>query len=115
MKTAVVVDDDIDTVEIFSSLLEEKDVKVVGKGHNGREAVDLYNEKKPDVIFVDIMMPDGNGIYAIRKIKEQNQNAKIVAVTADVSSLTLEKLKKLNTPIVYKPFEINKILQIIEN
>jgi len=68
-----------------------------------------------DEIFVDIMMPDGSGIYAIRKIKEQNQNAKIVAVTADVSSITLEKLNKLNTPIVYKPFEINKILQIIQN
>lgn len=115
MKTAVVIDDDIDTVEIFSDLLEEKDVKIVGKGHNGREAVDLYNEKKPDVIFVDIMMPDGSGIYAIRKIKEQNQNAKIVAVTADISSITRKKLKKLNTQIVYKPFEIEKILQIINN
>ncbi len=61
------------------------------------------------------MMPDGSGIYAIRKIKEQNQNAKIVAVTADISSITREKLKKLNTQIVYKPFEIEKILQIINN
>ena len=115
MKTVVIVDDDIDTVEVFSDLLEEKNVKVVGKGYNGREAVDLYNEKKPDVIFVDIMMPDGSGIYAIRKIKEQNQNAKIVAVTADLSSITQKKLRQLNTQVVYKPFEINRIIQLIEN
>ena len=39
-QTAIVIDDDLDTVEIFSSLLEEENVSVVGTGHNGKEAID---------------------------------------------------------------------------
>lgn len=116
MKSAIVIDDDEDIVRVFSYLLEQKQVKVVGKGYSGKDAVELYEKEHPDIVFLDVMMPDGNGIYAIKKIKEINQNAKIVAVTADDRSLTQEKLEELDIfAIVHKPFEIKKIIQIIEN
>lgn len=115
-KTAIVIDDDIDTVRIFSDFLEESNVSVIGKGHSGKEAVKLYLEKQPDLVFVDIMMPEGSGFYAIRKIREINPDSKIIAVTADSRTITEKKLKNLKTDlIVYKPFDIDKIMQIIEN
>lgn len=113
VKTAIVIDDDADTVEIFSDLLEENHVKIIGKGYTGREAIDLFNEKQPDVVFVDIMMPDGTGFHAIREIRKIKENAKIIAVTADMKSITEEKLRKLKTPVVYKPFDMTKINQLI--
>ncbi len=116
MKSAIVIDDDEDIVRVFSYLLEKKQVKVIGKGYSGKDAIELYETKNPDIVFLDVMMPDGNGIYAIKKIKEINPNAKIVAVTADDRSVTQEKLEGLDIfAIVHKPFEIKKIMQIIEN
>ncbi|MBL7002017.1 MAG: response regulator [Nitrosopumilus sp.] len=116
MVTAIVVDDDSDTVEIFSSLLEESNIKVVGKGYNGKEAIELYEKYTPEVVFVDIMMPDGNGFHAIRNIQKINDQAKIIAVTADVTSSTVEKLDDLEiTGIVYKPLDMDKILQLVNN
>ncbi len=110
------IDDDEDTVKIFSDFLGENQVEVIGRGYSGKDAVQLYNEKKPDIVFIDIMMPEGSGIYAIKKIREIDTKSKLIAVTADSTTATEEKLVKLNvTAIIYKPFDIEKILQIINN
>lgn len=115
-KTAIVIDDDIDTVKIFSEFLEENKIRVLGKGYSGKDAVEIYKQVKPDVVFVDVMMPDGSGFYAIRKIRELDPEIKIIAVTADSRSATEEKLVNLNTTaIIYKPFDVDKIIQIINN
>ena len=112
--TGIVIDDDSRTVRIFSELLEELGVKVLGKGYNGKDAVTLYKEYTPDIVFLDVMMPDGNGFYAIRKIQQINTDSKIIAVTADTRSYIREKLKKQNiTSIMYKPFDVKSIMQII--
>jgi len=116
MKSVIIIDDDEDIVQVFSYLLEQKHVKVVGKGYSGKDAVELYEKENPDIVFLDVMMPDGNGFYAIKKIKEINPNAKIVAVTADDRSLTQERLEELDMyAIVHKPFDMKKIIQLIEN
>lgn len=115
-KTAIVIDDDSDTVEIFSALLEERDVLVLAKGYNGKQAIELFSEHSPDVVFVDIMMPDGTGFHAIRNIRKINENAKIIVVTADVKSTTEEKLNDLNVNgIIYKPLDMDKIMQLVNN
>ena len=113
-KTAIVIDDDTDTVRIFSEFLEENEIRVLGNGYSGKDAVEIYKKVKPDMVFVDIMMPDGSGFYAIRKIRELDPDSKIIAVTADSRSATEEKLVKLNTTaIIYKPFEVDKIIQLV--
>jgi len=115
-KTAIVVDDELDIVEVFSDLLEEKGISVIGRGYNGNDAVDLYKLHKPDLVFVDIMMPDSSGFNAIKKIRAENESAFIIAVTADVRSLTEDKLKKLSVNhIAYKPVDMDEIIKIIEN
>ena len=60
----VIVDDDEDTVEIFAEYLEIKGFKVLATGVDGKEAVELYDKHKPDIIFSDIMMPTYDGFYA---------------------------------------------------
>jgi len=57
MIRAVVVDDDKDTVALFSEILLGNNINVVGKGYNGQEAAFLYQKLKPDVIFLDVIMP----------------------------------------------------------
>ena len=115
MTSVIVIDDDKDTVRLFSELLEENGVEVIGKGYSGKDAISLFEKKRPDVILIDIMMPDGSGFYAIRKIHEKNPNAKILAVTADTTSQTEEKLKKISIDVIYKPFDIKQIISKINN
>lgn len=110
----IVVDDDEDTVRLFSQFLEENGIKVIGSAFDGKTAVDVFRKVQPDVTLIDIMMPNGTGIYAIRKIQEIQPDTKIIAVTADTSSETEEKLTKLNIPVIYKPFDMAQIISAIQ-
>ena len=112
-RSVIVIDDDEDTVRLFSEFLEEKGIKVVGIGYDGVTAIKLYKEKKPDVVLIDIMMPNGSGFYAIKKIQEINSKAKIIAISGDRSYLTEKKLEKLSIALIQKPFNMEQILSII--
>lgn len=114
-KSVIVIDDDEDTVRLFSEFLEENNISVVGNGFDGVTAVKLYKKTKPDVVLIDLNMPNGSGFYAIKKIQEINPDAKIIAVSADGSYSTEEKLEKLHIPLIQKPFKMDKVIQIIQN
>ena len=112
--TALVVDDDPDTVEMFSDYLENKGVSVIGKAKDGKEGFELYKKLKPDVIFLDVIMPNYDGFYTLKKIREIDSNAKIIMVTADFSPTTKKKLKELKaTDIIYKPYDGSAIDRVI--
>jgi DNA-binding NarL/FixJ family response regulator len=112
----IVVDDDEDTVEVFSEFLELKDIQVVGRAHDGKQAVDLYEKLKPDIMLMDVMMPVYDGFYAIEKIRKMNPDAKIIMVTADLSLKTKQKLRELNVSgVIFKPYNIDRVLDIIHS
>ena len=109
--SAIVVDDDPDAVEMFSDYLEIKGINVIGKSNNGKEGIEAYKKLKPDVVFLDVMMPDSDGIYALKKIREVNPKAKVIMVTADMSTETKKKLRELKpTDVIYKPYNVDRIL-----
>lgn len=112
--TCVVIDDDKNIVMVFSELLEFMGVEVLAQGHNGNDAISLYMKHRPDIIFTDIMMPHKDGFYGIEKIREFDPEAKIVAITADISSEADQRLHELNiTAIIYKPFTCDEIQQVL--
>lgn len=116
MIRAIVIDDDLDTVDVFSEYLEMKSVQVVGKGYNGSEAVKLYQKWKPDVVFLDVMMPTYDGFYALEHIRRINSDVVIIMVTADLTLETENKLRALNaSAIVYKPFDIDQVMKTVAN
>ncbi len=112
--TALVVDDDPDAVEMFSDYLENKGVNVIGKAKDGKEGFELYKKLKPDVVFLDVIMPNFDGFYTLQKIREIDSNAKIIMVTADFSPSTKQKLKELKaSDIIYKPYDGKAIDRVI--
>ena len=116
MKTtrAIVIDDDQDTLDIFCEFLKLKKVEVVGKAKNGLQALRLYKETKPDIVLMDVMMPDYNGFFGLEKIKEFDSNSKIVMVTADLTEKTAQRLNELGADeILYKPYEIDQVMKTI--
>ena len=111
----VIIDDDHTTVEVFSDYLELNNINVIAKGYDGDDAVNLYSKLKPDIVFLDVMMPKFDGFYALEKIKEINPHAIVVMVTADLRRETQLKLEGLNAnAIIYKPFEIEQLMETID-
>ena len=114
MKTAIVIDDDKDTVDVFSEYLQLKGIEVIGKGYDGKEAVDIFMKLKPDVVFLDVMMDGHDGFYALEKIKEIQNDATVIMVTADLTKDTQDRLSILNaSSIIYKPYDIEEIIQSV--
>ena len=114
MVNVLVVDDD--TVEVLCTYLELKGMNVVGRAKNGRDAYELYKELRPDIVLLDVFMPDFDGHYALKKILEFDSNAKIVMVTASAFSEDRQnKLKSIGaTGVICKPYETEDIIKTIE-
>ncbi|MDE1831742.1 MAG: response regulator [Thaumarchaeota archaeon] len=112
--TAIVVDDDQDTVDLFAEFLEICNVKVLGKAFDGNQAVELYQKIFPDVVFSDVMMPGYDGFYMLKKIRQINPHAIVVMITGDVRSETVDKLQELKADaIVYKPFDMAQVVEAV--
>jgi len=82
MISIILVDDHVIMRDGLRHLLdEESDIEVVGEADNGRKAVKLALEKKPDIVIMDIAMQDMNGIEATRQIKSNNPEIKVIALS----------------------------------
>ncbi len=112
--TALVIDDDEDTVNLFSEFLEIYNIKVIGKAFDGKQAVVIYNEVTPNIVFSDVMMPDYDGFYALENIKKINPKALVVMITGDVRADTITRLEQLGADaIIYKPFDMQSIMKTV--
>ena len=115
MITCIVVDDDVNTTKVFSDILELLGLHVLGRGFSGSEAVCLYKQYQPNVVFIDLAMPKTDGFYAINKIRKIDPAAKIVVVTANLTVETDQQLDELQiNSIIYKPFNLDEIKKVLE-
>ena len=116
MITAIVIDDDKNIVDFFSEYLELKGINVIGKGYDGKQAVDLYIALRPDVVFLDVMMDGFDGLYALEEIKKVDHHANVIMVTADLRHDTHVKLTNLNaSAVIFKPFEMDAVMHAIHD
>lgn len=112
--TAIVIDDDKDVLDLFSEYLKIIQVEVVGKGNNGKKAIELYQEKNPDIAFVDLAMPEYDGIFALQNIRKIDPKANVIIITGNLQRDASEKLDYLNPDsILQKPFEVDKIIEAV--
>jgi CheY-like chemotaxis protein len=115
MTTAIVADDDQPNLELLSELLEINDIKIIDKVQNGKEAVISFQKLKPDVVFLDIMMPEFDGLYALEEIRKIDPSSIVIMITADTSDETSDRLDKLQpTAIVHKPYEMNSVIHFLK-
>ena len=114
MIRAIVIDDDKDTVLLFSELLQSNNIQVVGTGYNGQDAAFLYQKLKPDVVFLDVIMPVYDGIYGIKRIREINPDAIVIMTTDKMpisTQLALNKYKPSAT--IHEPIDVDEIIKIV--
>ena len=106
----LIVDDNEALRKLFCKMLEEFDVL---EACNGKEGVNIYKKHKPDIVIMDILMPEMDGIIATREILKFDPKAKIAALTA-YSSYTNKMLEAGALEVMNKPIAKEKLIQKIE-
>lgn len=114
--TFVIVDDAVFMRSILKKILIEASYQVVGEAGNGLEAIALAEKFKPDMMTLDMTMPEMNGIEAIEGILQVSPNTKIIMCSAmGQQSQVVESIKKGAKDFIVKPFEEMRVLQAINN
>ncbi|SFH53199.1 two-component system, chemotaxis family, response regulator CheY [Pseudobutyrivibrio sp. OR37] len=101
--------------QLMDAVKEISNGAVFIEGKNGAEAVELYKSEKPDLVFMDIVMPEKDGNTALSEIREFDKDALIIIVSSVGTQDQLKKAIQLGAKdFIQKPFEKNQIQEIIE-
>jgi len=106
----LLVDDDVALREVLKTMLTNFNVI---EADNGKDAVELYRTIKPDVVLMDIVMPNKNGIDATKEILEYDPSAKILAITAYAKSKAKEMMEAGAKEIISKPIKRRELIEMI--
>jgi CheY-like chemotaxis protein len=100
-------------VKVLSSFLEEGDE--IFEANNGLEGVNLYKDKKPDLVFMDLTMPIMDGFSATMEINRFDENAKVIAISADIQQKAVDRVMQRGAlSFVQKPINEEKMRVILE-
>ncbi len=116
-KGILVVDDaKFSRIQIKRVIDEIDNVEVIGEAENGNEAVLLYEKLKPDLITMDLVMPEKGGIQAIEEIIRMDKSAIIIVISAiGQSNSMLEATEKGAKEFIVKPFKPDELRKVLEN
>lgn len=114
MAKILIVDDAAFMRMMIKDILEKNGFEVVGEANNGIKAVELYKKEKPDVVTMDITMPDMDGIEAVKQIKAFDANAKIIMCSAmGQQTMVMDAIKAGARDFIVKPFQPDRVLEAI--
>ena len=113
--TVLVCDDAIFMRTMIRDILTQAGFEVVGEAETGMQAVEKYNQLKPDLVTMDIVMPDMGGIDAVREICRDNPEAKILMCSAmGQQALVVEAIQAGAKDFVVKPFQPSRVLEAVQ-
>lgn len=115
MKARVlVVDDAIFMRKMISDILEGHGMEIVGEADNGQLAVEKYKELNPDLVTMDIIMPEMNGIDSVREIMAADPQARIVMCSAlGQQALVQDALAAGAKDFLIKPFNPSRVIEVV--
>ena len=86
----------------------------VSEAENGKRAVEMYNEVNPDLVTMDITMPEMNGIDALKEIRKKNGSSKVVMCSAmGQQAMVIESIQAGAKDFIVKPFQADRVLESI--
>ena len=113
--TVLVCDDAIFMRTMISDILVQAGFEVVGEAETGVQAVQRYRELNPDLVTMDIVMPDMGGIEAVREICRDDPDAKILMCSAmGQQALVVEAIQAGAKDFVVKPFQPSRVLEAVQ-
>lgn len=114
MATIMITDDAAFMRMMLKDILIKNGYQVIGEAENGLKAVEKYKELKPDLVTMDITMPELDGIGALKKIKEFDPNARIIMCSAmGQQAMVIESIQAGAKDFIVKPFQPDKVIMSV--
>ena len=114
-KRILVVDDAMFMRMMLKDILTKNGYEVCGEAANGIEAIDKYIELRPDLVLLDITMPEMDGITALKKIKMIEPNAKIIMCSAmGQQAMVIDAIQGGAIDFIVKPFQEDRVLESLQ-
>lgn len=112
MPKVLIVDDAAFMRKLLKNILFSGGFDIVGEAENGKQAVELYKKLRPDIVTMDIVMPEMNGIEALKEIKKIDPSAKVVMCTAVGQEQMVKAAIKFGAKgYIVKPFQAPKVIE----
>ena len=113
-KNILIVDDAAFMRMMIKDILTKNGYNVIGEAKNGLKAVEKYNELKPDLIIMDITMPEMDGIEAVKTIKGIDSNALIIMCSAmGQQAMVIESIQAGAKDFIVKPFQAERVIEAV--
>ena len=115
-RISIVIADDNDMMRgILRGMLRGEEYDVIGEARNGQAAIDIVDRLKPDIVCMDVMMPEKNGIEALCEIKLARPETEVVMVTSNSDPETVqESIQNGASGFIIKPFNAARVLDTLE-
>ena len=114
-QTVLICDDAVFMRTMVADILQQAGFEVVGEAESGVQAVERYKQLRPDLVTMDIVMPDMGGIDAVREICKHDPNAKVLMCSAmGQQALVVEAIQAGAKDFVVKPFQPGRVLEAVQ-
>ncbi len=111
----LIVDDAVFMRNMLRNIFVESGFEIAGEAASGQEAVDRYRELSPQVVTMDIVMPEKNGIEALKEIIQFDPGARVVMCSAlGQESLIIEAIESGAKDFIIKPFKAPRVVEVIQ-
>ena len=113
-KNILIVDDAAFMRMMIKDILSKNGYNVVGEAENGQKAVEKYNELRPDLVIMDITMPEMDGIEAVKTIKKLDGHASIIMCSAmGQQAMVIESIQAGAKDFIVKPFQAERVIEAV--
>ena len=114
-KNILICDDAAFMRMMIKDILSKNGYTVAGEAENGVKAVEKYNELKPDLVLMDITMPEMDGIQALKNIKAADSSAKVIMCSAmGQQAMVIESITAGAKDFIVKPFQAERVLEAVK-
>ena len=115
MAKVMICDDAAFMRMMIKDILSKNGYEIAAEAENGQKAVDKYPEVKPDLVLMDITMPEMDGIQALKKIKEIDAGANVIMCSAmGQQAMVIEAIQSGAKDFIVKPFQPERVLDAVK-
>ncbi|MCR4902140.1 MAG: response regulator [Butyrivibrio sp.] len=116
MAKSILVSDDAAFMRMMiKDILSKNGYNIAGEAENGAIAVEKYKELKPDLVLMDITMPEMDGIQALKNIKAADPNANVIMCSAmGQQAMVIEAIQAGARDFIVKPFQADRVLEAVK-
>ena len=115
MAKILIVDDAAFMRMMIKDILTKNGYEIAAEAENGQKAVEKYQETNPDLVLMDITMPEMDGIQALKKIKEVDAGAKVIMCSAmGQQAMVIEAIQSGAKDFIVKPFQADRVLEAVK-